>query len=152
MTILCTSSICSTCMPSFFIIAFIWRGLIFPGSIFLTTLPYSYCYSIIKCKHLRAGNYRSTASNQAVIAGNNQHIIPGAYCRISRGHMFCKGILALCDKLCDILTDNDAVAGWREQCLETFCPLDTQCQPAIRRPDRCEAHPPKENLTYPPGC
>src|SRR5512137_2357349 len=151
MTILCTSSICSTCMPSFFIIAFIWRGLIFPGSIFLTTLPYSYCYSIIKCNHLHAGNYRSTTRNQMVIACNYQHIIPRADCRISRRHMFCKGVLSLRNKLRNIFTDNNAVAGYREQCLETFCPLDTQRQPAIRCPDCCEAHPSQEDLAYPPG-
>jgi len=77
-TILCTSSICSTCMPSFFIIAFIWRGLMFPGSIFLTTLPYSYPYTVIKCKHLRARNDRCAAGNQTVVFCNDDHLVARA--------------------------------------------------------------------------
>src|SRR5512137_363042 len=97
-TILCTSSICSTLMPSFFIIAFIWRGLIFPGSILVTPLPYSYRYSVIKCKHFRAGNDRCTTGKEPVVAGDNQNIVPRADCGVRRDHVLCKRVLAFLNK------------------------------------------------------
>src|SRR5208337_4820834 len=92
MTILWTSSIGSTCMPSFFIIAFIWRGLMFPGSILLTPLPYSYRCTVIKCKHLCARKERSAAGNEPIAARNHQHVVPRADLRVCRDHMLCKCI------------------------------------------------------------
>src|SRR5208337_4888642 len=94
-TILSTSSIGSTCMPSFFIIAFIWRGLMFPGSIFFTTLPYSYRCTVIKCKHLRARNDRSAAGDQTVIFCNDDHLVARADLRIRSHHVLGKDIFSL---------------------------------------------------------
>ncbi len=119
-------------MPSFFIIAFIWRGLIFPGSIFLTTLPYSYRYSIIKCKHLRARNDCCAAGNEPIFACNNHHVIARADCRVCCDNVFCKRILALCHELCNIVPDDHAVRRGRKERLERVLPL--RCRASACRP------------------
>jgi hypothetical protein len=136
-------------MPSFFIIAFIWRGLTFPGSILTTPLPYSYRYSVIKCKHFRAGNDGCATGKQAIAAGNNEHLVPRADLRISGCDMLCKSILPLPDELCNIISDDNPVRGGRKGCLQPFCPLNPERQPAVGSPDGCQPCPPGQYLTDP---
>ena len=138
-------------MPSFFIIAFIWRGLIFPGSIFLTTLPYSYRYSIIKCKHLLTRNDCSAAGNESITPGNHHHVIPRADSGICGGNVFGKRVLALCNEFSHIIADNHAVSRWGQHGLHPFCPFDPECQPAVRCADGCKTDPLIQYLPYPPG-
>jgi hypothetical protein len=111
-------------MPSFFIIAFIWRGLMFPGSIFLTTLPYSYRCTIIKCKHLRARKEGYAAGKETIAASNNEDIVARADLRISRDNMFCKRVFSLCHKRRDIFEDYNPITGWCEDSLKPSCPFD----------------------------
>src|SRR5512137_1379045 len=118
MTILWTSSICSTFMPSFFIIAFIWRGLIFPGSIVLTTLPYSYRYSIIKCKHLLARNDCSAAGCEPVVPCHDQNVIARADGGICGDNVFCKRIFSPGNEFCHIVPDHDPVSRGGEYSLQ----------------------------------
>jgi hypothetical protein len=118
-------------MPSFFIIAFIWRGLIFPGSIFLTTLPYFYRYSVIKCQHLRAGNDRCSAGDKPIFPGDYQDVIARADNGICADNVFCKRILPLCHEPGNILPDNNPVPGCRKERLEALCSFNAKRQPAI---------------------
>jgi len=118
-------------MPSFFIIAFIWRGLIFPGSIFLTTLPYFYRYSVIKCQHLRAGNNRCAAGDKPIFPGDYQHVISRADNGICTDNVFRESVFSLCYELGHIVLDNDPVPGCRKERVETLCPFNAKRQPAI---------------------
>jgi hypothetical protein len=138
-------------MPSFFIIAFIWRGLIFPGSIFLTTLPYSYRYSIIKCKHLRSRNDRSAACYEPVVPGNHQHVITRADSGICGYDVFCKRIFSQSNEFCHIIPDHDPVSRGREYSLKPLCSPDAEGEPAIGCPDGCQPGSLIQYLTDPPG-
>src|SRR5208337_5647111 len=151
-TILWTSSIGSSCMPSFFIIVFIWRGLMFPGSILLTPLPYSYRCTIIKCKHLRARKECSAAGNEPIPARNNQYDVLRADLRVCRDHVLCKRILPLRHKLCDIVPDDHPVAGRREDRMEPAAPLHPEREPAVRRPDRRKPHAAVQDLADTSRC
>jgi hypothetical protein len=139
-------------MPSFFIIAFIWRGLIFPGSIFLDSLPYSYGYSIIKCNHLRTRNDRCTAGNEAIVRRNDHHVVARADLRVGSDNVLGKHVLPFRDELRHILPDDNTVTGSGKVFLEALCTLDTERQPAVRGADCCEPYPFKEDLAYPPRC
>jgi len=138
-------------MPSFFIIAFIWRGLMFPGSILLTPLPYSYRSTVIKCKHLCARKERCAAGKEPISLCNHHHIVPRADLRVCCDYVLCKRILALRHKLCHVLADHDPVAG-RGDCGEKPSrPFDPEREPAVRCTDGCKADAVIEDLPNPPG-
>jgi hypothetical protein len=138
-------------MPSFFIIAFIWRGLIFPGSILLTTLPYSYRYSVIKCKHFRTGNDCRAAGKEPVARADNQDIVARADTGVSSDDMFCKRVLAFFDKFRHIIPDNHPVRRGGQGFLCPLCPFNAQRQPPVRCPDRGKPYSVKEYLADPAG-
>jgi hypothetical protein len=138
-------------MPSFFIIAFIWRGLIFPGSIFLTTLPYFYGYSILKCKHFRPGNHRGPAGEKPVFTGDNQNVVARANAGVCSGHVLCKRVLALCDEGRHVILDNDPVRRGGEDGMKAPGTFDAERQPAIRCPDGSQPAPVIQDLPDTPG-
>jgi hypothetical protein len=138
-------------MPSFFIIAFIWRGLIFPGSMCGTPLPYFYGYSIIKCKHLRARNLRCAAGNKPVVASSHQHIIPGADLRIRGNDMPGERIFSLIHKFRNIITDYNPVTWGSKKDMKAPCTFDAERQSPVRGPDSSQAHAPVQDLADPAG-
>jgi hypothetical protein len=138
-------------MPSFFIIAFIWRGLIFPGSIFLTTLPYFYRCSVIKCKHLRAGKDRSAAGDEPIVSCNDKDLVPRADLRVRGNDVLCKRVLPLCHELRHVVPDRDPVTGRREDTVQPLRAFDPERQPPVGGTDGREADSFKEHLPDPAG-